>query len=310
MKIDEDLARRAEENKSFRDYQPGSATAEYNATIAEVATQIENAKKTVSDKGKKRLDNLLEWYTVKYAEWINKKNANGAGHVSVMISGPSNYNMRAHEKYLAKEAKLWEEYEKLQNVTHKISSIVAGDRIIKSDDVDAIRKLEEKLAKLQDNQEMMKAANKIIKSKKLTNEEKVAQLVENLRIKESNAKELLKGDFCGRVGFPAYALSNNNANIRSVKQRIEKLKKLAAVAEATPIEERTEDINGIQIIDNIEANRLQIIFPDKPSAEVRTELKKSGFRWSPTNGAWQAYRNSYAKAKARNIIDNIKEVSQ
>ena len=41
-----------------------------------------------------------------YANWINKSNSNGAGHVSVMIAGGSNYNMKKHEQYLNRERKL------------------------------------------------------------------------------------------------------------------------------------------------------------------------------------------------------------
>ena len=302
--INEDLARRAKENMSFSDYRIGSATAEYNAAVAEVATKIENAKAKVSPEAQARLDSLLEWYKAKYAEWINNRNRNGAGHVSVMISGPSNYNMRAHNKYLAREDKLWKDYEEFKNIGWKISSIVNGDKIIKSSDSDAIEKLQAKLAKLEASQELMKAANAIVRKKKLTDDEKIKQLAELPGISEKAAKELLQPDFCGRIGFPDYTLKNNNANIRTAKQRLERLKKLAAVAEAATIEERTTETNGIKIIDNIEANRLQIIFPGKPSAEVRTQLKQNGFRWTPSIGAWQSYRNDRANQVARQIVSS------
>ena len=50
---------------------------------------------------------------------------------------------------------------------------------------------------------------------------------------------------------------------------------------------------GGKIVDNIPENRLQIFFDDKPEAEVRTRLKRNGFRWAPSNGAWQSYRNHH-----------------
>ena len=36
---------------------------------------------------------------------------------------------------------------------------------------------------------------------------------------------LREPDFCGRIGYPAYLLQNNNANIRRIRGRIEELKK-------------------------------------------------------------------------------------
>src|SRR5665647_438311 len=159
MIINEDLARRNKENYSFSDYQAGSATAEFNAVITEAKEKIEKAKLKVSEEAQARLDRLLESYTVKYASWINRQNQNGAGHVSVMIAGSSNYNMRAHEKYLDRERPLWAEYDEIKDIDSKIWSIINGDKIIKSDDANAIEKLKEKLAKALEEHEGYKAYN-------------------------------------------------------------------------------------------------------------------------------------------------------
>ncbi len=299
--INETLAKRSKENMSFSDYKPGSATAEFNAEIERVKALIEKAKDKVSPEAQERLDKLLSSYTKNYAAWINKSNANSANHVSVMISGPSGFNRRKHEQYLNRERKLWEEYEQFKNIEWKIQSIVNGDKIIKSSDVDAIEKLQAKLAQLQKNQETMKAANAILRKKKLTDAEKIEQLTQ-IGFSESSARELLQPDFCGRIGF-TYHLQNNNGNMRTVKQRIEKLQRAKEDAE-TIVETDNED-GTIRIVDNPQADRLQIFFPGKPSAEIRTQLKRNGFRWTPSIGAWQSYRNSRAEQVAKEIAGSV-----
>lgn len=147
--INEKLAKQSKENCSFSDYKPGSATAEFNAEISRVTALIEKAKAKVSPEAQERLDSLLSSYTRNYANWINKSNSNGARHVSVMISGPANYNMRAHEKYLNRERKLWEEYEQFKNIEWKIQSIINGDKVIRSDDKNAVEKIKAKIESLQ-----------------------------------------------------------------------------------------------------------------------------------------------------------------
>ena len=305
--INENLARRAKENCSFSDYKAGSATAEFNAEIARVKGIIEKAKERVSPEAQERLDSLLSSYTRNYANWTNKRNSSGAGHVSVMIAGPSNYNMRKHEQYLNRERKIWEEYEQFKNIEWKISSIVAGDKVIKSSDENAIEKLETKLEKMQKLQEDMKAANKILKNAKLTDAEKVKKLVE-VGFSESNSIELLKPDFCGRIGF-TYHLQNNNGNMRNVKQRIEKLQRQKATATTeviveTDVETDNEESN-IRIVDNPQADRIQIFFPGKPDVDIRTKLKSNGFRWAPSIGAWQSYRNDKGRRIAKELAQVI-----
>ena len=58
--INETLAKRNQENYSFSSYTPGSATAEYNATVANVKAIAERAKEKVSDEGKERIDKLVD----------------------------------------------------------------------------------------------------------------------------------------------------------------------------------------------------------------------------------------------------------
>ena len=270
--INEDLARRSKENMSFSDYKPGSATSEYNQLIANATAKIERAKERVSDEGKQRLDTLLARYSANYASWINRQNKNGSGHVSVMLAGPSNYNMRAHEKYVAKEGKLWAEYSDLKNyIEHGIYSIINGDKIIKSNDVNALDKLKEKLANAQEEHAGYKAFNAQARKDKTT-------------------------------PHMAYVMSNSNGRIKGIKDRIAHLERLAA-QETKEIIIETESSEGIRIVDNVAACRLQIFFNGKPSTEVRTQLKKNGFRWTPSISAWQSYRSDHANTAAQEIVN-------
>ena len=71
-------------------------------------------------------------------------------------------------------------------------------------------------------------------------------------------------------------------------------------------DETTEErfTNGVCLVDNVEANRLQIFFPEIPSEEIRRELKRNGFHWSPTGGAWQRHRSNRAMYLAKLILTN------
>lgn len=174
---------------------------------------------------------------------------------------------------------------------------------ISSDQPDAIAKLQIKLESLEKSQALMKAANKIIKSKKLNRDQAQQQLrslfaaanydeetIERLVV------ELFKPDFCNRIGFADYQLKNNNAEIRRLRARIAEL-------EAKQAQSSSEvEIDGIRIVDNVEDNRLQIFFPSKPDAETRKKLKHNGFRWAPSIGAWQRMRSNDAKSALERIL--------
>lgn len=149
-----------------------------------------------------------------------------------------------------------------------------------SDDDNAIEALEAKIEKLTKLQELMKAANKLVKKHKASPDAAIPDLVK-LGLDEARARTLFTPDFCGRLGFADYALINNNATIRQAKKRIEEIKvrqERQAKAEAAP--------DGILIEGE---DYMRITFPEKPSRETLNELKAAGFRWS--GGSWHGRRD-------------------
>jgi hypothetical protein len=160
-----------------------------------------------------------------------------------------------------------------------------GEGGISSDDPDAVTKLKEQLAEREFDQGRMVAVNKALRK-----HDTVSLL--NLGFDENTIPHL--------SSFPSYRLTNNNANIRRIKDRITSLER-AATRETTQVERQ----DGLRIVENAEANRLQLIFPGKPSAEARSILKRCGFRWSPSEGAWQRHLNNGAKQAAEWVLAQI-----
>lgn len=173
---------------------------------------------------------------------------------------------------------------------------------ISSDDPDAPAKLQAKIEKAEAAQEKMKAVNKILTKKKTTQDEKIALLISDAGMTEDKARAAFVPDHMGGIGFPSWALSNNNANIRRMKQRLAQLDQAP-----TETVERVVGNTGIHVVENADENRLQIVFPDKPSADVRKTLKQNGFRWSPRNGAWQRHLNNGARYAADMVLKAIKD---
>jgi hypothetical protein len=162
---------------------------------------------------------------------------------------------------------------------------------ISSDDPAALTRLREKLAELEDWQSTAKADNATMRKAKLTADDPAFdEKIEALGLHAATIEEIKSlrrlcpyhlRPYCR---IPQYAMSNNNANIRRVRQRIAELEAIEATADEP---ERSQQFSGFTIRENREANRLQIVFPDKPQESVRAILKSRGFRWSPLEGAWQ-----------------------
>ena len=189
-----------------------------------------------------------------------------------------NFRNRIHNTF----GKAFAAQDKAEHYAQKAASVGTGG--ISSDDPDAIKKLRAELESAEKSQERMKAANKAIRANK-TPETQVAALVA-LGFTEAQAAEAVKPDFCGRVGFPSYALSNNNANARRIKARIAELEK------RSQREDVEKECDGYTYREDTEENRVMFVFPGKPDEAARDVLKRNAFKWSPSRGAWVRQLNN------------------
>lgn len=224
-----------------------------------------------------------EGYKARTLAWLHSKSR----IVSTMIAGPARFPVRQMEKRNETEhRRLTELLEFRERALEAIrKKLNPGLRPIMAGDDDAVERLQQKISEAEKLQQVMKEANAAIrKHKKAGPESQIAALVA-MGHPESRARELLEPDFCGRIGFPDYALQNNNANIRRMKERLEHISK----AQATP--DSSVEGEHARIEDSLADNRVRLFFPGKPDAEIRSRLKSSGFRWTPSLGCWQAYRN-------------------
>ncbi len=167
--------------------------------------------------------------------------------------------------------------------------------IIRSEDADAVTQLQTKIAEAEKLQATMKAANLIVRNRRLTDDEKVTQLVADCGLREASARELLKPDFAGRIGFPNYRLTNNGANIRRMEQRLKGLANESGRASVTL------PFSGGRVEDSAEECRVRIYHDAKPAGETIAKLRTYGFHWTPSLGCWQRLRNDSARYAATQI---------
>lgn len=107
-----------------------------------------------------------------------------------------------------------------------------------------------------------------------------------------------------RYGQPyvSYMLSYNNKDIKTVKDRIKELEYKQEVGYVG------WEFEGGNAEANLEDNRLQLFFDEKPNEDLRRQLKTNGFKWAPSVGAWQRMLNDNA-IYAAGRVDALKPLS-
>ena len=196
-----------------------------------------------------------------------------------------NYRNRIGNKF----SKSAEEQKKAGELAARADGVGTGG--IASNDPEALEKLQERVGQLQAKQEHMKAVNKAIRS---GNDQPLLELGMT-----AGQIELLKEpDFCGRRGYPSYALQNNNANIRRLEKRI---RDIEGLRESEPVE--IEGKNGFKVY--TEDGYYRIDFDRKPKAEVRAVVKSHGFRWSRFNAVWQRKATPHIKYRVSQCAEEL-----
>lgn len=297
--ISEAMARAAKQAYSFFDYVEGSATAGYKKEIDECyEIACKAAEKRPQEE--ERIQRLFDRFVDKLAENINDQNRNTASCPSVMISGGSNFPVHKKEKQNKRADTLCSEYDYIMQIPDKIRAI-GNNTTIYSDEDNAIEQLEAKAEKYRDYLEYMKKCN--------AHYRKHGTMKGFDGIEDDEAlDEEIKSSFY-KVPFPAYELTSARQKIKAAEERAEQLKKLKAKAEQQT-EDKYPNVDGVEVVENAEAMRIQLIFDGKPSEEIRTVLKSHGFRWSPSFGAWQRQLTDNGKIATKKALEEIARIEE
>ena len=229
-------------------------------------------------------------YLQKWREWLGALSR----CYSVLVTGPARFNSRRHERM--------NDYERAAKQRLKDWSEKVVKRINRQQRLTGwqeVERLQSKLDTLTELHEKMKAANKIVRSKKMSEEEQIDGLVA-LGLNEKQAVEILKPtERWQSVGFPTYQLQNNLAKIKATQAAIERHK---AMAEA---DDKEIKFNGGRVVVCNSDERMRFYFDSIPTVEVRNLMKRNAFKWSPKNGAWQRQLTANCKYDTKRILAEL-----
>ena len=201
--------------------------------------------------------------------------------------------MRKKEKQNAARDKNMGEYMQIESLLDKVRSTGMGG--ISADDDRAVEKLEAKLAGLEAMQEEMKTVNAYYRK------HKTLRGYASLTDEQADAitdPEAFSIKLYGKP-YGDFELSSLRGKIKRTQARLDELDKRTEQAQQ-PAE--STKFSGGEIVRNLEADRLQILFDEKPDEETRAALKQNGFRWSPRYSAWQRQLTPNAEAAARRAL--------
>jgi len=211
-----------------------------------------------------------------------------ANWVPVTVAGPSNYNGKQMSDRADRALKgaiegdglmvmflinTEKHLEGMKPLTTKLEEIrnnmMKYGEIISSDDPHAIEKLQAKLSSQVETHNNMKQANAEARKSKAT------------------------------TPYLQYELTNSMSRIKATEKRIQDLTQRRAEPTIKGF-----TFEGGEVVANNENNRLQILFDEKPSDDMRFILKSRGFRWAPSEGTWQRQLTHTALTVAKGILIN------
>lgn len=285
LEIDYETAYRAHSGTSFSpEKRAKSEQEEFQAHIKNVTEFFQSLVKI--DEQKQIAQDLTELYIKKYHKLYTDYLHSRSGLMSAMITGPANFPVRRMEK-------------KNQSVDNKLNALLDFTKSkkakyakiisdVKPEGWNELEELKNKLANMEKFHEGMKKANSLLKKLSKQGGVTVSTFKELFEIESgltiSFMIEMHWRSAPVQNGYESFELTNHNSRMKTVRAKI---KQLESQESSTEEDNQETSFEGGTIVQNQAENRLQILFDDIPSAEIRTELKSNGFRWSRKFSAWQ-----------------------
>ena len=120
-------------------------------------------------------------------------------------------------------------------------------------------------------------------------------MTEELELKPETIDKMMEPDVMGRIGFASFSLTNSNARIKNLEQKLLIMK--ARIERRDTFEPIKFDGGSI----DIENDRVVIKHEMKPSQDVIQSLKSIVFRLSPNWKCWCRKHTAQAVHDAKTI---------
>jgi len=252
------LAYRAYSNLSF------SPEKRAEQTVLGYEEQLNDDLKNMPEEEKQR---YIDGYKKYLFAWLSAKSR----CLSSMITGPANFPVRRNEKANNSEHNRSVEFTEWREKTLKyIAKKVEESKPKEQKDTEQFIQLKKQVDRLFEGWGIVNFKGRLETVAKNGNTELVAKVLEYLKFMQIEKNRVL-------------CTPRNSiwllANVAEVIREKEVDKETA--------ESKEYQINGVKVLENIQADRIQLFFNGKPNPEVISELKHAAFKWSPFNGCWQ-----------------------
>jgi hypothetical protein len=229
-------------------------------------------------------------YRAKYLQHVRTWIARKGRCLSPMIAGPANFPAERNRKAFNSERKAWDEFREWRARWIKRANREPTKSPEEEID-DAVLKLE----KERNAHTLMVEINKIHR-RKVSDDEKRKALAEELELSPGTVEKLMVKDEWHGYGFAPFELTNSNARIKNLEQKVLVMKNRIARRDAfEPIAFPGGSID-------IEDDRVVIRHESKPARDIIESLKSKGFMWSPSRKAWVRKHTANAIAAARAVV--------
>jgi hypothetical protein len=228
------------------------------------------------------------------------------------ITGPARFPVARNEKRMrisdARRADLKAHEATARKAVKRKAFPHGADEPIRSGDPAAMQRIVTRIEQVALSIDRMKAANAIIRrmeKEHATEEDMIAAVAANTGLStETAARGITLAPWQSRRGFTT---TNSRAELRRLQQRLAALARMKE--RGTRSQEVKTSAGAVEIRENADMARIQLIFPDKPDEPTRRVLKANGFRWSPSQGAWQRHLNEAGRYAAQRVLKTISGAS-
>ncbi len=195
---------------------------------------------------------------------------------SAAITGPSKFPTRKMEK---RNEYAHNHLQKLCYFTNNFEKLLIKITKSKRTEAEKAEAWAEELRILKARHEMMKQYNKGA----ISYDDLLPDMKKHIDFVKRNFPNL-------KANFTGYKLTNNLANIKRLETQIKLIENTKENKKDTGF-----NFDGGRVVFNFDGGRVvfddvelryNIHFDDIPAAELRTELKQNGFKWSPRRKAW------------------------